>query len=362
MLFIFLNNNYNFFLQNKKYFKLFKTKEMKHFILLSTLFFAFSTAFVLNVKNSTETDENTERQGGYHLRKNYAGNNFFDNFYFFNANDPTHGTVRYVDRGTAQNMGLIGIQNGKVRISADSQHSYGGNDGRPSVRIHSHDKYNSGLFIYDIDHMPVGPGTWPAYWFLGANWPNNGEIDVLEGVDGNEYNNMALHSTQNCRMPSDASIFKGHWAKGPGGKISNDCFVNAAGQYSNQGCSIQSENGYFGVPSNNAGGGVFAFEWNRDHSLKIWTFHRNQIPADIRNGNPNPSSWGKPQGYFTIGGECSSNHFNNHEIIINLTFCGDWAGEVYNGGRGACEHRVRSDPGAYRNAYWLINSLKYYSR
>ena len=77
--------------------------------------------------------------------------------------------------------------------------------------------------------MPVGPGTWPAYWLCGDNWPNNGEIDILEGVDGNRANNQALHTNENCYMPLDSSIFKGQWAKGPGGKISNDCYVNAQG-------------------------------------------------------------------------------------------------------------------------------------
>uniref|UniRef100_A0AC34FY29 GH16 domain-containing protein n=1 Tax=Panagrolaimus sp. ES5 TaxID=591445 RepID=A0AC34FY29_9BILA len=299
--------------------------------------------------------------GGYSLRKTYEGNNFFDGFYFWNYNDPTHGCVKYVDKGTAQNLGLIGVENGKVRISSDSSNTYFGNDGRPAVRIHSNDKYNDGLFIFDLEHMPVGPGTWPAYWFCGDNWPNNGEIDVLEGVDGNTANNQALHTNENCYMPLDASIFKGRWAKGPGGKIANDCYVNAAGQSTNQGCSITSEDGYFGVPFNNAGGGVFALEWSRDSSLKIWIFKRNELPADINSGNPNPSNWGKPEAYFTIGNTCNANHFNNHEIIINLTFCGDWAGNVYNGGMAACENKVRSDPGAFKDAYWLINHLKYYS-
>jgi hypothetical protein len=222
----------------------------------------------------------------YKLKKTYEGNTFFDGFYFFTQSDPTHGVVKYVDKNTAHNMGLIKVENGKVKISADSKNKYGGNDGRPSVRIHSNEKFNEGLFIYDLEHMPVGPGTWPAYWFCGDNWPNNGEIDVLEGVDGNAYNSQTLHTNENCYMPLDASIFKGHWAKGPGGQIANDCYVNAAGQSTNQGCSIQSENGLYGVPFNKEGGGVYAFEWNRESSMKIWIFKRNQIPADIKSVNP----------------------------------------------------------------------------
>jgi hypothetical protein len=250
----------------------------------------------------------------------------------------------------------------KLKFLQIQKKKYGGNDGRPSVRIHSNEKFNEGLFIYDLEHMPVGPGTWPAYWFCGNNWPNNGEIDVLEGVDGNAYNSQTLHTNENCYIPLDASIFKGHWAKGPGGKIANDCYVNAAGQSTNQGCSIQSENGLYGVPFNKEGGGVYAFEWNRESSMKIWIFKRNQIPADIKSGNPNPSSWGKPQAFFTIGNHCSAKHFNNHELIINLTFCGDWAGNVYSGGMAACNEKVRTDPAAFKDAYWLINHIKYYTK
>ncbi|MBB4800293.1 beta-glucanase (GH16 family) [Flavobacterium nitrogenifigens] len=48
--------------------------------------------------------------------------------------------------------------------------------------------------------LPVGGGTWPAFWLLGANidtvpWPGCGEIDILESV-GNNPNviHSSLHS------------------------------------------------------------------------------------------------------------------------------------------------------------------------
>lgn len=48
--------------------------------------------------------------------------------------------------------------------------------GRPSVRIESKINYNHGLFVLDIAHMPFGCGTWPAFWLVGPDWPNNGEV------------------------------------------------------------------------------------------------------------------------------------------------------------------------------------------
>ena len=119
----------------------------------------------------------------------------------------------------------------KIKISSDHTNKISDNKGRSSVRIHSNDKFNDGLFIFDLDHMPTGPGTWPAYWLCGQNWPNNGEIDILEGVDGNNFNSMTLHTNEGCYMPDDRSLFTGHFAKGPQGKDANDCFIHAQGNF-----------------------------------------------------------------------------------------------------------------------------------
>jgi hypothetical protein len=36
-----------------------------------------------------------------------------------------------------------------------------------------------------------------AVWTLGPNWPNNGEIDIMEGVNQVTYNAATLHSYGN---------------------------------------------------------------------------------------------------------------------------------------------------------------------
>ena len=52
--------------------------------------------------------------------------------------------------------------------------------GRKSVRLESKNTFFGGLLIHDLDHMPTGCGSWPAYWLCGPNWPNGGEIDVID--------------------------------------------------------------------------------------------------------------------------------------------------------------------------------------
>lgn len=50
----------------------------------------------------------------------------------------------------------------------------------PSVRVSSKKTYNAGtLFLADIQAMPTGCATWPAYWTVGPNWPNGGEVDII---------------------------------------------------------------------------------------------------------------------------------------------------------------------------------------
>lgn len=67
-------------------------------------------------------------------------------------------------------------------------------------------------------------------WTLGDNWPYNGEIDIIEGVNLNTQNAMALHTSDGCSINGSGQT---------GTLISNNCFVNAINQSSNQGCGIQ---------------------------------------------------------------------------------------------------------------------------
>jgi len=75
------------------------------------------------------------------------------------------------------------------------------NGPRDSIRLEGKRRFNRGLFIIDLHHMPAGCGVWPAFWLTDeANWPVNGEIDIVEGINYQSVAKTALHSTQVCKM------------------------------------------------------------------------------------------------------------------------------------------------------------------
>ena len=300
---------------------------------------------------------------GWWLQASFEGGHFFDNFDFFNADDPTHGYVNYVDAGTAWNRGYVRIDNNVAIISPNTQDAADGR-GRDAVRLHSKMRVSSGsIVIADVAHMPTGCGTWPAFWMCGDNWPHQGEIDIVEGVNNQNFNQMTLHTDGGCQMdPGQAWQFSGHWASNIAGGPSSNCDVNAAGQYANAGCGIIGAQDSYGDGFNKNGGGVFATVWT-DSEISIYHFPRWAIPGDIQSQNPNPAGWGQPMAKFQIGDNCPGSHFGPQQIIINLTFCGDWAGGVFGqmcGGLGNCNDYVRWNPGAFNEAFWAFNSIKIY--
>lgn len=186
-----------------------------------------------------------------------AGGNFFDSWWFWSWDDPTHGTVNYVDAGTAWNEGLISINSaGNAIMKIDTTNQVSG--GRKSVRIHAHKVWTGGMVIMDALHMPYGCGTWPAWWQNGPNWPNGGEIDILEGVNAFTENQVSLHTGDGCTMPSNQnSLQSGQLTTG--GYDSYNCASYAT---SNQGCGVRQvgDETSYGSGFNSVGGGVYARE------------------------------------------------------------------------------------------------------
>ena len=308
--------------------------------------------------------------GTYQEIASYDGMDFFDHFNFATYDDPTHGTVRYVNREEANETGLIyAAEDTPAFIGTDVTNVITDGSGRPSVRLESKARFNDGLFVIKLSHMPTGCGTWPAFWLVGDNWPTQGEIDIIEGVDKQDTVSSTLHTDAGCdQSGEDTSSFTGAWNSGADGTAADNCDANAAGQYANQGCSISGAGGSMGTRFNDGHGGTFATEWDPASHIAMWFWPRGDEPSDLSN----PASFGSPYARFALGDGCPTSHFTNQAVIFDLTFCGDWDGGAYPGDCAAeissqgwpatCEGFVSGYPNEFLEAYWEVNHLKVYSK
>jgi len=288
----------------------------------------------------------------YNLKASWSGQAIFDNFNYFSGNDPTNGYVYYATQQQANDWGYTYVQNGQAWIRSDDS-SVSSGSGRGSVRLQSKQTWTKGLFLFDVAHMPFGSGTWPSIWTTqGTNWPAGGEIDVIEGVNTNNGNQITLHTSPGCSVPTTKDNESGNPETG-------DCGADSG----HTGCGIYDPDpNSYGQGFNNIGGGVYAMQWE-DSGIYVWFFPRNAIPADIQSGQPTLATWGNPRARFSFNQGCTgSSFFYNHGIIIDNTFCGDWAGAVYPGENGACISFVQNNPSAFAQAYWVINSIKVFQQ
>ncbi|KAI9846559.1 MAG: hypothetical protein M1838_001235 [Thelocarpon superellum] len=286
---------------------------------------------------------------GYSLVDTYEASNFFSEFDFFTGPDPTNGFVQYVDQATAESTGLASTNDSLVYMGVD--HSTVSSSGRASVRVTSQKSYTHGLVVADISHMPGGEcGTWPAFWTVGPNWPNDGEIDIIEGVNSANTNQMTLHSNDGCSMTGGSET---------GNRISTNCYAYAAG---NQGCGVvDSDTQSYGTGFNDQKGGVYAMEWT-SQAINIYFFSRMSVPPNVLSQNPDPTTWGTPVASYQDGCNIDAN-FQSHQIVFDTTFCGDWAGNTWSSSSCAssaasCTDFVANNPSAFTEAYWEILSLQ----
>jgi hypothetical protein len=141
---------------------------------------------------------------------------------------------------------------------------------------------------------------------VGPNWPNEGEIDIIEGVNLNTYDQVTLHTSSGC-VPT---IGSGGQTGTPTGNA--DC--GAGGGYT--GCGVVSgSTTSYGTAFDANGGGVYATLWTSS-AIKVWYFPANGIPSDIKSGTPNPAGWGTPIANYA--GCDFDAHFQNMNIV---SFC-----------------------------------------
>lgn len=144
---------------------------------------------------------------------------------------------------------------------------------------------------------------------VGPSWPQDGEIDILEGVNEMQQNQITIHTKPGCAP-----------GKGPQGESGartgrGDCGENGG----DIGCGVfnTSPQGW-GGGFNQAGGGVYAMLWTND-AIKVWHWKSGvlNVPLDIQAGKPAPEGWGKPVANW-VG--CQFQNYFNRMNIVSLTF------------------------------------------
>ncbi|KAJ7648634.1 glycoside hydrolase family 16 protein [Mycena polygramma] len=293
----------------------------------------------------------------YSRSENIVGQGFYNAFNFEAIPDPTHGHVNYVNQATAQAQNLTFATANTFILRADSKTVSSG-AGRNSVRIRTNNAYTTHVAVFDVAHMPQGCGTWPAIWETNeSNWPKGGEVDIVEGVNDQGTDQVTLHTSPGCTMPQSRTQ--------TGTSLLLNCDTQVNG---NSGCGVSVGQASSYGPSFNAnGGGWYAIE-RTSTFINVWFWARNaaNVPADVRAGSAavNTNNWGTPTANFPNTSCNLSQFFDANNIIINLTFCGDWAGQagIYaqSGCPSTCNNYVDANPAAFTNAYFQFNSINIY--
>lgn len=369
--------------------------------------------------------------GPYKLLQSQVGEHFFDFYNFYNGPDSlgSAGHNTYVSETQAWETGLVNVTTSTNSTEDDGtifnyvfiQSKPTAQGMRDSVRLEGKHRFNRGLFILDVDHVPTGCGVWPAFWLTDEDhWPLHGEIDILEGINHQTVAKTALHTSESCNMYAHVSPYDktGYWDTATGipntwtgipdmeTKVEADnCWNLAPHQWFNQGCvAISDQEGSLGAPLNEKGGGVFVLEWDpANHYIKSWVFAgHDTVPENLKGAMdtaasaakeqeqilPDPSEWGLPYAYFAIGDTtgCSADHFANMHIVLNLAFCGTVSGNRFftdcpadtveafrfgadgNGNNNdddpvkSCNAYIESIPEALDEAYWKIRGIYVFER
>ncbi|GAA5956289.1 hypothetical protein JCM3765_005619 [Sporobolomyces pararoseus] len=304
----------------------------------------------------------------YKLSQSLTGTKLLNAFTWQTGQADNGGIAMYNSLASAKQKGLVKVdKSGAVQLRVSTQQYQ---NLRDSVRLVSKQTFSGGgLFVFDVNNIPAAQGAWAALWFTGSNWPQQGEIDVIEGVHETTMNALSTHTSSGCSMQT-SGFYGTFMMQGP---QKNDCDARAT---NSQGCGVRSKSKVsYGPAFNKKGGGVYALQWSSS-GIKIYFWPRNSIPSDIKSGKPKPSSkWGQPH-FLNSASSCNPfKKFSDLMLVINVNLCGQWAGSLWGSslsyagqaqspqsitGHSTCESFVQNNGHAFKNAYWGINSIKIY--
>ncbi|WVQ92796.1 hypothetical protein IAS59_006612 [Cryptococcus gattii] len=208
--------------------------------------------------------------------------------------------------------------------------------------------------------------VWPAFWTQGPSWPAGGEIDIIEGINLQPTNMIALHTSGNtsCTIPTT-------FTPSFSGRVSYPNCDNS--QNFGSGCTVYDLNtNSFGQAFAEAGGGVFVAEFAED-GIRVWFMTRSAIPSTVRvNATQiDTSTLGIPVAEYPSSSCDITNLFGPQTLTINIALCGDYAGlpsELARTcpalvGDATCytTYVINNASTTYAQAYFEINYINVYS-
>ncbi|TCD60606.1 hypothetical protein EIP91_009772 [Steccherinum ochraceum] len=298
------------------------------------------------------------------LLQDYSGSKFFDRWTFIdNFDNTTNGDIQYISPSTNSNASQLAFVNGagNAIIKVDNTSFVPYNEKRDSIRIESQDFYEVGsVWVFDAIHLPYGCSVWPSFWSKGFDWPRQGEIDIVEGINLMSANQMALHTFAGCT------------ASGGSGAMTGALGDTNCNSTTGSGCTVGEKTGNsFGQGFAAGGGGVWATQFDTS-GIYIWYWPRANVPASVSTATDSIdiSAWGTPSAAFPAAGCNIPEFFGPQQFVLDITLCGDWAGvpSLYQptcGGDGSAQgcyvnSVINAGSPNMDNAYFEIRSIKTY--
>jgi len=263
------------------------------------------------------------------------GSAFFDVFDFIAGLGSTHGAEQYVSRDDALNKSLAQAYESHAIIKVGNKDwMYK----RQSVKVQTKKSWTYFLAAMHFTHTPYGCSTWPGFWMMstaaGVQWPNGGELDIMEYAnDVAAGSSMHVGDQDKCQLNSTLlnkpSCPQFHDFDSP----NYDCVTSYFGSSRKLGCApnsvIKPGVVWSGQP------GVIAAEWTESY-VKVFFIPEASIPLDLVADEPKPDTWDQwVISYFPLAsseklnpGSCPSPEkvLTQQALVLNIALCGDWAG------------------------------------
>jgi hypothetical protein len=258
------------------------------------------------------------------------GKSFFDDWDFLTG-DANNGASQYLDKGTAIQEQVAQAADTHAILRVGSKGNW---LKRKSAKIATQKSWTTFLATMRFSHTPTGCGVWPSFWTnaKGVEWPNGGELDVMEYV--NDFpSQSSFHTGKENKCKLNAALLNkpGCAALPDTNKMGYECSTSYPEKL---GCApnkypLRTGQQISGNP------GVYAVEHTQSY-MKVFFIPETEMPADMNSNEPKPDTWDQwVISYYPFAssdqsspGSCPS-PMQAQQLILNIGMCGDWAGKVW---------------------------------